>query len=129
MSRPLLYGLSIYFFTNAALMWTAPQFWYETVPGVLQTGGFNSHFIRDVALAFVVSGLALASAARFADQRLALFGAAWPVLHAIFHIWIWIAHRNTAIDLISLTNVLGIQLPAWTALIAAAQLNTLEASQ
>lgn len=129
MSRPLLYGLSIYFFTNAALMWAAPQFWYETVPGVLQTGGFNSHFIRDVALAFVVSALALASAARFADQRLALFGATWPALHAVYHIWIWIVHRDTAIDLISLTNLVGIQLPAWVALIATAQLNTVETSQ
>lgn len=129
MSRPLLYGLSIYFFTNAALMWAAPQFWYKTVPGVLQTGGFNSHFIRDVALAFFVSALALASAAHLRDQRLALFGAAWPALLAIIHIWIWIAHRDTALNLISLANFLGIQLPAWAALIAAAQLNTMEASQ
>ncbi|MFY0662769.1 MAG: hypothetical protein JXR15_19925 [Shimia sp.] len=129
MSRPLLYGLSIYFFTNAALMWAAPQFWYEMVPGVLQTGGFNSHFIRDVALAFVVSALALASAAHLRDQRLALFGAAWPGLHAVFHIWIWAMHREATIDLISLTNLLGIQVPAWAAFYAAIQLNTEEASQ
>ncbi len=128
MSKPLLYGLSAYFLTNAALMWAAPQFWYDTVPGVMQTGGYNSHFIRDVALAFIVSAAALACGARLRDSRLALFGAAWPGLHATFHIWIWIVHRDTAFDLIALTNFLGIQLPAWAALTAATHLKTVEVS-
>ena len=76
MSKPLLFGLSAFFISNALFMWAAPDLWYDTIPGVAQTGGFNSHFIRDIALAFVVSALALASAARLSDARLALFGAA-----------------------------------------------------
>jgi len=122
MNHPLLLGLSAYFLINAGFMWTASIAWYDTVPGVAQTGPFNSHFIKDVALSFLVSSLALVAAARLNDHRLAMFGAAWPCLHAAFHIWIWIAHRNTAVDVIALTNLLGIQVPAWMALFAAPQL-------
>ena len=122
MNHPLLLGLSAYFLINAGFMWSAPIAWYDTVPGVAQTGPYNSHFIKDVALAFLVSALALMAAARLDDYRLAIFGAAWPCLHAVFHIWIWIVHRNTAVDAIAVTNLLGIQVPAWTALVAASQL-------
>lgn len=128
MIRPVLYGLSLYFFLSGAYMWAAPMHWYASVPGVPETGGYNSHFIRDVALAFAVSALALATAARLRDPRLAFFGAAWPVLHALFHIWIWVFHRGTATDLVALINLIGIQVPGWAALIAATSLKTSEVS-
>ena len=127
MAKTLLYGLSAFFMGNALFMGIAPTLWYDTIPGVPDTGAFNSHFIRDVALSFAVSSLALAAGARLGDGRLALFGAAWPCLHALYHIWIWMAHRDTALDMIALTNLVGIQIPAWCALVAAAQLSPEEA--
>jgi hypothetical protein len=45
------------------------------------------------------------------------------VLHALFHVWIWV-HRGLPADVIALTNLAGIQLPAWGALILAFRLNT-----
>ena len=50
----------------------------------------------------------------------AVFGAAWPCFHALFHIWIWLG-RGVPFDEIALVNLVGIQLPAWLALMAALQ--------
>jgi hypothetical protein len=57
------------------------------------------------------------------DRSAALCGAFWLVLHALFHVWIWV-HRGLPADVIALTNLAGIQLPAWGALILAFRLNT-----
>lgn len=119
MTRTVLLGVAGYFLALAIFMWAEPLLWYNTVPGVAATGGYNAHFIRDLALTFAVSGLALIAGVRWADQRLVLFGAAWPCLHALFHIWIWVVHRQAALDLVALSNLLGIQLPAWGALACA----------
>ncbi|GAA6180318.1 MULTISPECIES: hypothetical protein [unclassified Shimia] len=127
MTQTILYGFAGVFLGNAALMWGDPQFWFQTIPGVAGTGGFNAHFIRDIALVFLVSAAALFVGARNRDVPLAAFGAAWPCLHALYHIWIWIFHRDTAFDAIALTNLIGIQLPAWGALSAALHLSQKEA--
>ena len=96
------------------------------MPGVAQTGEFNNHFLRDVGLAYLVSGLALWVSAARRDPMLGLFGAAWPVFHALFHIWIWAVMRGAALDHVALSNLLGIQMPAWAALWAAFQHNQKE---
>ncbi|SFL69272.1 hypothetical protein [Shimia aestuarii] len=127
MTRTILYGLGAYFICNGAIMWTAPLPWYNSVPGVAATGGFNAHFIRDVAIAFAVSGAGLVVAARTDNRPLALFAAGFPVLHAAFHLWIWGLHRGAALDLVAFVNLVGIQLPAWLALIAAGRLGNTEA--
>src|SRR4026209_2266576 len=41
----------------------AVPLWYETVPGVSETGPFNPHFVQDIGIAFLVAGLALAARA------------------------------------------------------------------
>ena len=127
MIKTMLWAVAGYFLASAAVMWAAPQPWFDAVPGVAATGGYNAHFIRDLALAFAVSGLALATGAAAGDRRLALFGAAWPCLHALFHIWIWGMHRGAALDLVALVNLAGIQLPGWLALVCAAHLPQEEA--
>ena len=45
---------------NGLAMLTAGPLWYETVPGVSETGPFNPHFVQDIGVAFLVAGLALA---------------------------------------------------------------------
>ena len=127
MTRKILYGLGAYFTCNGAIMWVAPLPWYDGVPGVVETGAFNVHFIRDVAIAFAVSGAGLMAAARTDNRPLALFAVGFPVLHATFHLWIWVLHRGAVLDLVSLVNLIGIQLPGWVALTAAGRLGTKEA--
>ena len=113
--RYLLGGLSAFYSLYAVYMWFAPQHWYDTTPGVAMMGPFNLHFIRDVAIAFLVSGAALGWGVWKTDRSAAVIGAAWPCLHGLFHIWIW-TQRGFPLDDIAMTNWFGIQLPAWLAL-------------
>ncbi len=99
---------------NGLLMLAAPHLWYETVPGVVATGPFNHHFVIDIALAYVASGAFML--AGFSERRgaaaFALAGAAWPALHALFHILGWIADGFPA-DVIN--GFLGVALAVWRA--------------
>ncbi|MEP3891841.1 MAG: hypothetical protein ABJN69_15405 [Hellea sp.] len=119
MWRVILIVLAVFFIGSAAVMWFAPQWWYDATPGVAMMGPFNLHFIRDVALAFLVSGGAIAWGYFKNDKTAMVFGALWPCLHAVFHIWIWAVMRGMPFDQIAAVNLLGIQLPAWAALLAA----------
>ena len=118
MWRPALFIVAALNLGSALSMWFTPHTWYDTVPGVAMMGPFNLHFIRDIALAFGMSAGALAYGAFKWDRTAAICGAAWPCLHALFHIWIWLA-RGLPLDQIALVNLLGIQLPAWLTLTAA----------
>jgi len=105
---------------NGIFMWFAPMAWYEAVPGVADMGPFNLHFIRDIALVFTFSGGAINVGVWKVRPDFALAGAAWPAMHALFHIQIWTA-RGFPFDEVALVNLVGIQLPAWLALFAAFQ--------
>lgn len=105
-------GLSL---GTAAYIWTATNHWYTSVPGVSLTGPLNFHFARDVALAYLASGAALIWAGVKHDRSAGVCGASWLVLHAVFHIWIWI-HRGSPMDVVALTNLTGIQVPAFLAM-------------
>lgn len=111
-------GLSV---VTAAYMWIATQHWYATIPGVAQTGPMNFHFARDVALAYLASGAALLWAGGKHNKSAALCGASWLVLHALFHVWIWM-HRGFPTDMVALINLTGIQFPAFAGLFAAISL-------
>jgi len=119
MRQYILIGVGGLSTLTATYIWGATHHWYTTVPGVALTGPLNMHFAKDVALAYLASGAALLWAGVKQDRPVALFGAAWLVLHAMFHILIWF-QRGMLADLVALTNLAGIQLPAWAALIAAA---------
>src|SRR5690242_12969978 len=91
MLRGALGVLGLLQLTNGIFMIVAPAAWYTAIPGVATTGPANLHFIIDIGLAFAASGAGmiagLATGARAAT--LALAGATWPTLHALFHIWEW----------------------------------------
>ena len=91
-----LYAISALYLLTAIYMFVAPQVFYDQTPGVAMMGPFNTHFIRDAGLAFLTSGGAL-------------------------HIWVWSA-RGCPGDQSALSNLVGIQLPAWLALFAAMKL-------
>ena len=116
--RPLLLFIASLNLMTGVVIFFAPQFFYDTVPGVSMMGPFNLHFIRDAGLAYFGSGLLLGLAWRREEYAFALGGALWPCLHALFHIQIWLA-RGALVDQVAITNLFGIQLSAWAALFSA----------
>jgi hypothetical protein len=83
--------LGLFHLGNGLWMIAAPDSWYAAVPGVAQTGAMNHHFIVDIGLAFAGSGAFMILGARERMAALALAGATFPALHALFHVWEWIA--------------------------------------
>jgi hypothetical protein len=72
---------------NGLAMLAAGPFWYETVPGVTETGPFNPHFVQDIGIAFLVAGLAFAARAwRPRYWPAAMAGAVFLAAHALLHL-------------------------------------------
>ncbi|MET3666957.1 DUF4345 family protein [Caulobacter sp. 1776] len=57
MTRWIAIGLTIIFIGNGLFMLAAPYPWYLTIPGVIQTGPFNDHFVRDVGATYLACGV------------------------------------------------------------------------
>jgi hypothetical protein len=85
---PLL-GAGIAAAANGAFMLAQPLQWYVSIPTVITTGPPNVHFIRDIGLAYLGSGLLLFHAARhpILRWRAALVGGLWLMAHGIFHVY------------------------------------------
>lgn len=86
--RSLLLALSLLQLANGLLMLVVPQFWYSAAPGVVDTGPFNTHFIRDVGLGFMSAGCALGLAALYLELARPLVAVAsiFLVGHALLHL-------------------------------------------
>jgi hypothetical protein len=74
---------------NGILMLAQPMDWYFMVPGVTSTGPFNQHFIRDIGLIYLLSGIGLLVGVARPVARTWLWSAvaAWLTGHALFHFW------------------------------------------
>jgi hypothetical protein len=72
---------------NGTLMLFDGASWYASVPGVVETGPYNPHFVRDIGVAFLVAGLALAARAwRRIYWPAAVAGAGFLAAHALIHL-------------------------------------------
>jgi uncharacterized protein YjeT (DUF2065 family) len=80
---------SIFLTLNGLFMIADPKTWYEIVPGVINTGFYNQHFIRDIGIVQLLLGIAFVAGCFRPRERLVLWGAAtiWLIAHAIFHLW------------------------------------------
>jgi hypothetical protein len=110
LTRTLLVLLGVFHLVNGLWMLAAPEGWYSAIPGVVQTGPFNHHFILDVGKAFVASGSFFLLGAR-ADASAATFaiaGATWPILHALIHIAGWITGGFPKEPRMILSDVVGV---------------------
>jgi hypothetical protein len=121
MSRSILRVLSALWVAAGATMLAAPISFYRLTPGVAMMGPYNVHFIRDVGLAFFASGCVTLAGTQQRDRALVIAGAAWPGLHALFHIQIW-AHRGFPFDRIAGFDATAVVIPAVLAVILARQL-------
>lgn len=84
----LRYLLASLFALNGLAMLCLPARWYAAVPGVVDTGPFNPHFVRDVGAAYLLCGLAYLALGRApaAARPWALAGAAFLLAHAALHL-------------------------------------------
>lgn len=114
MSRSLLMTVGLLWLATGILIFADPHGFYERTPGLAMMGPYSVHFIRDVGLAFVASGVATAFGARGRNRNLALAGAGWPFLHALFHFQIW-SHRGFPFDAIAAFDFIAVIAPAFLA--------------
>ena len=125
MLRGGLIFIAAFYVAFGAYIFIAPMSFYTRTPGVEMLGPFSVHFIRDAGLAYFAGGAVILSGALRFNRSLAIAGALWPCLHALFHLQMWIA-RGFPADLVALVNLFGIQLPAWLALYLAWRLRSSE---
>lgn len=85
----LLLIAAIVAIANGGFMLADPLEWYVFLPTVITTGPPNAHFIRDIGLAYLGSGLILlyAAAHPVLRWRAALVGGLWLTLHGLLHIY------------------------------------------
>ena len=76
------------------------------------TGSNNQHFVSDIGLAYLTSGIGMVLAVRataFA-AALTLAGATWPLLHAGLHVWGWVTHGFPAGADVAISEAVGVVL-------------------
>ena len=73
---------------NGLVMLLAPAWWHPRVPGVIETGALNEHFVRDIGAAFIACALAMGWALKDPVRGLAaaVAAATFLVLHAAIHL-------------------------------------------
>jgi len=105
-------ALALVLAANAAAMLFASVWWYGAVPGVVATGAYNAHFIKDVGAAYlVVAGSLAAFAWRPELARGALVASTgFLILHGFIHIADALASPVCGRDLVR--DFPGVFLPA-----------------
>ena len=80
--------LGLFLGANGVFMLADPLGWYGAVPGVIETGPLNTHFVRDIGAVYVLIGLGLilAAARPRTGAPFVAAGAAWLVAHAGVHL-------------------------------------------
>jgi peptidoglycan/LPS O-acetylase OafA/YrhL len=116
MRRWLAGILAIFNVLNGLAMLFAGTLWWASVPGVSETGPFNSHFVQDVGAAFAVAGLALGARAwRDRYWPAAVAGSGFLAAHALIHLaMIASGHDHHAVE-----DFLAVVVPAALAVYAA----------
>lgn len=114
MNRGLLIIVGLLWLATGIWIFADPHGFYERTPGLAMMGPYSVHFIRDVGLAFVASGVAATFGARRRNRSLAFAGAGWPFLHALFHFQIW-SHRGFPFDAIAAFDFIAVIAPAFLA--------------
>ncbi len=114
----VIIGLGFYYTLIGIYILFAPIHFYANTPGVSMMGPFNSHFITDVSLAFLASGGALLLGVFQSTKSTIIAGALWPLMHALFHVTIWV-HRGFKIDYITVSDFVGVILPGLCVMLVA----------
>ncbi len=101
---------------NGVFMFVDPPSWYAAVPGVPDTGPLNLHFVRDIGIAFLVSGTAIIWGQFGGGWQATALGAAFLALHSLLHIGETImGHHHDVL----LNEILAVHVPSWLAVVIA----------
>lgn len=86
--RWIAIGLTVLFLGNGLVMLTAPYPWYLTIPGVIQSGPFNDHFVRDIGATYLACGIGTLLGALDLRQHAGavVVAATFQGAHAIIHL-------------------------------------------
>lgn len=111
----------IFLTVNGLFMLIAPLAWYNLVPGVIDTGFFNQHFIRDIGMIQFFLGVAFVIGMIRPERRIGLWTAAtlWLIAHAVFHLWeVAVGICSPSVILrdfpaVSLPAIIGVALTLW----------------
>ena len=102
--------------SSGLFMLCASSVWYASVPGVSETGPFNPHFVKDIGIAFLAAGIALAARAwRPRYWPAAVAGAGFLAAHALLHLLLIVGGH----DHHAMSNLLAVVLPSAAALYSA----------
>ncbi|MBM4212070.1 MAG: hypothetical protein FJ186_06050 [Gammaproteobacteria bacterium] len=71
------------------IIFYSPVNFYNLTPGVSSYGSYNIHFIRDIGLIYLSSGLIGIYGLRIVSAPLCIAAVAWSELHGLFHLHIW----------------------------------------
>ena len=94
---------------NGVFMFFDPSAWYGAVPGVPDTGPLNHHFVRDIGIAFITAGAALAWSELGAGWRASALAALFIGGHSALHIGETIlGHHHDVL----LNEIVAVHLPA-----------------
>ena len=80
--------LGLFHLLNGLAMLLAPVAWAAQVVHLAAPDHLHLHFIADIGMAFLASGVGLLLGSRNAIWAVA--GATWPALHALLHVKEWI---------------------------------------
>lgn len=80
---------TLFLFVNGMFMLIVPHAWYQFVPGVIDTGFYNQHFIRDIGIIQMFLGAAFGIGLMRPHARVVLWLVAtlWLIAHAFLHFW------------------------------------------
>lgn len=94
LARLIIALIALAYTANGTHMLADPAGWHAAVPGVVASGPLNSHFVRDIGFAYLLSGIAGAMALRdwTRAQPWLLAAVAWPAAHAGLHCIEWAMH-------------------------------------
>lgn len=84
--------LGLFHVANGLVMLLSPSGWAARVVHLGTPDRLHLHFIADIAMAFLTSGVGLLLGARrgAVNAMWAVAGATWPALHALLHTKEWI---------------------------------------
>ena len=116
--------LGLWYAGIAVPMLLDPGGWYASTPGVPSTGPMNSHFIRDIGAAFLMTGIAFAIATgRSASWAAVTIGAIFPTIHGGIHAFgLLIGHSHDS----ATTDFFGVVMPGALSFLLALQAITRE---
>lgn len=85
----LIGSVALFSLCFGVYMLVDPYGWYDFVDTVKATGPANAHFIGDIGLAYIVSGVLLGFAAQHPGLRwgAAVVGNLWLTGHGLFHVY------------------------------------------